>query len=174
MSIQFDPETGKMTYNGKEVGEHTYSNGKSHVRLHIEFETEGEWVVPLSWLAYGLTLLPENKPAPALLEVSTAEDGIETEYSVLRFLTEKQIKRSGYIWKFHKTDADHWPSELHGHDYEKGLKLDVLTGDIYDVGTRQLCKRLKASQLLIVQSELRASADFSDTINRLIPQTSKK
>jgi hypothetical protein len=169
MSIQFDPKTGEITYNGKKVGEQTFADGKSRVRLNIELETEGDWIVPLSWFAYGLTLLPENRSPPPSLEVSTPENGIEAEYNVLRFLTEKQVKRDGYIWTFHKTDADHWPSELHGHDYEKGLKLDVLTGGIYDAGTRQLCKKLKLSQLLIVQSALRASTDFSDKINGLIP-----
>ena len=31
-----------------------------------------------------------------------------------RLLTEKIVKRSGYVWKFNKTDADPWPSVLHG------------------------------------------------------------
>ena len=104
--------------------------------------------------AYGLTLFPENRPLPASLEVKTPEDGIETEFDVPRFVTEKQIKRNGYIWKFHKTDADHWHSELHGHDYEKALKLDFITGSIYDVGTGQQCETLKVAQLLFIQSEL--------------------
>jgi hypothetical protein len=171
MRIKFDPESGKLTYNGKEVGEHSFIEGKSVVRLNIEYHTEGDWIAPLSWLAYGLTLLPENRPTSGWVEVAMPEDAIETEFDVPRSLLEKKVKRGGYIWKFHKSDPDQWPSELHGHDYDKGLKLDVLTGSIYDVGTGRRCKTLKPEHLLLVQSELRASNDFKEIVERLIPST---
>jgi hypothetical protein len=90
---------------------------------------------------------------------------------ISRFLTEKQVKRGGYIWKFHKSDADNWPSPLHGHDYDKGLKLDAITGDIYDVGTRARCKTLKVGDLQAVQDELRASKDFKEAVASLIDNT---
>jgi hypothetical protein len=57
---------------------------------------------------------------------------------------------------------------LHGHDYEKGLKLDVLTGRIYDVGSRQLCRTLKAKRLKSIQDELRASEDFREIVAQLL------
>jgi hypothetical protein len=113
-------------------------------------------------------LLAENQPAPALLTVETSADSIAEEFEVVRYLTEKQVKRGGYIWKFHKSDADDWPSPLHGHDYDKGLKLDAITGDIYDVGTRKRCKTLKAGDLRSVQAELRASKDFEEAVAALI------
>ncbi|MGY4501197.1 hypothetical protein ACVWYH_005128 [Bradyrhizobium sp. GM24.11] len=116
-------------------------------------------------------MLAENQPAPPLLTVETSEDSIAEEFEVVRYLTEKQVKRGGYIWKFHKSDADDWPSPLHGHDYDKGLKLDAITGDIYDVGTRELCKTLKASDLQAVQAKLRASKDFKEAIATLIDNT---
>ena len=168
MSLQLDPHTGKITYNGREVGEHVVENGKSTVHLDIEYKTDGEWIAPLSWFAYGLSLLPENRPAPAQLEIETPDDSIGQELDVLRYLTEKHVKRGGYVWKFHKTDMDTWPSLLHGHDYDKGLKLDALTGEIYDVGTRQHCKTLKATSLKDVQDELRLSDDFKDAVEKLI------
>jgi hypothetical protein len=168
MSLQFDPRTGKITYRGKEVGEHIFENGRSRVLLNIEYEGEGDWVVPLSWFAYGLSMLAENQPAQALLTIETSEISIADEFEVLRYLTEKQVKRGGYIWVFHKTDVDDWPSPLHGHDYDKGLKLDAVTGDIYDVGTRERCKTLKAGDLKAVQAELRASKDFKGTVATLI------
>lgn len=77
----------------------------------------------------------------------------------------------GYIWKFHKSDTDNWPSPLHGHDYDKGLKLDAITGDIYDVGTRGRCKTLKGGDLQAVQAELRASKDFGEAVATLIGNT---
>lgn len=170
MPLQFDPATGKITYRGQEVGQQVFEDGKSIVRINIQFETAGEWIVPVSWLAYGLTLLPENGPLPVVLELQTPADGIEQEFDVVRFLTEKQVKRSGYVWKFHKTDVDPWPSPLHGHDYDKGLKLDVLTGDIFDVGTRQRCKKLKEKKLQEIRSALRASDDFKELMMTLLPE----
>jgi hypothetical protein len=68
------------------------------------------------------------------LTFETSEADIAEGYDVRRSLTEKVVKRDGCIWKFHKNDPDHWPSALHGHDYEKNVKLDAYTGEIYDVG----------------------------------------
>lgn len=172
MSLQFDPHTGKITYRGKEVGEHIFKDGRSTVRLNIEYEGGDDWALPLSWFAFGLSKLPENQPAPALLTLETSEDSIAEEFEVVRYITEKQVKRGGYVWKFHKSDVDDWPSPLHGHDYDEGLKLDAITGDIYDVGTRERCKTLKSGDLQAIQSELRASKDFKDAISTLIDKTS--
>lgn len=171
MSLQFDPRTGKITYRGKEVGEHTFKDGRSIVHLNLEYEGGDDWVVPLSWFAYGLSMLPENQPVAALLTVETPEDSIAEQFDVLRYLTEKQVKRGGYVWIFHKTDADGWPSPLHGHDYDKGLKLDAITGNVYDVGTKERCKTLKAGDLQAVQAKLRASKDFKDAVSTLIDNT---
>ncbi len=171
MSLQFDPRTGKIIYRGKEVGEHIFKDGRSTVRLNIEYEGGDDWIAPLSWFAHGLSMLAENQPATALLTVETSEDSIAEEFEVVRYLTEKQVKLGGYIWKFHKSDADDWPSPLHGHDYDKGLKLDVITGDIYDVGTRERCKTMKARDLQAVQAELKASKDFQEAVATLINNT---
>ena len=35
------------------------------------------------------------------------------------------------IWIFHLTDADYWPCVPHGHNDEKGLKLDIITGEVF-------------------------------------------
>ena len=168
MTLQFDPNTGKITYRGKEVGEHIFEDGRSIVRLNIEYKGGDDWVVPLSFFAQGLALLDENRPPPASLTIKTPEDMIGEKFNVVRFLIEKQVKRNGYVWTFHKTDADNWPSRLHGHDYEKGLKLDAIKGGIYDVGTRELCKTLKCKHLKYIQAELRRSNDFKDKVATLI------
>lgn len=171
MSLQLDSRTRKITYRGKEVGECIFKDGRTFVRLDIEYEGGDHWIVPLSGFAHGLSMLPENKPARALLTVKTSKDGVAEEFAVERYLTEKQVKRGNYIWRFHKTDADNWPSPLHGHDYDKGLKLDAITGNIYDVGTQELCKTLKVKDLQYVQAELRASKDFKEAVATLIDKT---
>lgn len=168
MSLQLDPHSGKITYKGKEVGEQVVENGRSVVRLNIEFESGDDCVVPLSWFAHGLSMLAENQPLHTLLSLETAENSIAEEFEVPRFLTEKQIKRKNFIWSFHKTDADNWPSPLHGHEYDKGLILDAVTGDIYDSGTRQKCKKLKQQDLSFIQGELKTSKDFCHQVKKLI------
>jgi hypothetical protein len=133
------------------------------VNLDITYEcSPDEWVVPLSWFAYGLGLLEEHRPQDKVvgLTVETSEAEIAEEYQVLRFLTKKTVKRDGYIWRFHKKDADDWPSRLHAHDYEKNLKLDALTGDVYDAATRHRCKKLSTKALARIHAELWVSADF--------------
>lgn len=173
MALQFDPSTGKITYRGKVVGEHIYENGRSIVRLNIEYEGGDDWIVPLSGFASGLAALDENRPPQAELTINTPEDEVEQEFDVVRFLTEKQVKRNGYVWAFHKNDADNWPSPLHGHDYDKGLKLDAITGDIYDVGTKQRCKTLKSKHLNDIQEQLRESKDFKDKVSALVDDRPK-
>ena len=124
----------------------------------------------LAWLAYGLRLLAKHRTVgnePALVLDSDEED-IAEEYPALRQLAEKEIKRHGYIWRFNKTDTDHWPSLLHGHDYGKNLKLDVVTGKIYDVATKQCCKRLASKKLAVIQEELRKSPDFAERVVMLL------
>jgi hypothetical protein len=168
MSILFDQETGKFFYKGKEVGEHRFENGKSTVTLNISYETSGEWMVPLSWFAAALAQLPENRPPVADLSVETPADSTVPEAGARRALNEKTIKGGGYIWVFHKSDVDPWPSLLHGHEYEMGLKLDVTNGQIFDVSTRQFCETLKSSYLKHVQRTLRKSKDFRDKVMELI------
>ncbi|MCK1281782.1 hypothetical protein IVB46_41865 [Bradyrhizobium sp. 61] len=168
MSLQLDPQTGVITYKGEKIGEHTFKDGQSTVRVNIEYSTAGEWILPLSGLATGLSQLPENQPAKPALTIETREVAIDKEFDVPRLLVEKLVKRNGHIWDFHKTDVDPWPSRLHGHDYEKGLKLDAITGDIYDVATRARCKTLKKRELKYLQTQLRECKDFKDIVTELV------
>ena len=74
------------------------------------------------------------------------------------------MKRGSFVWDFHKSDADPWPSLLHGHDYDKGLKLDAITGQVYDVVTKTCCKVLKEKDLKAIQDALRKSKDFHNLV----------
>jgi hypothetical protein len=47
------------------------------------------------------------------------------------------------------------------------LKLDIKTGNIYDVGTKHCCGRLKKEKLAAVRDELKKSADFRDRVMAL-------
>jgi hypothetical protein len=172
MALEFDQMTGKILYQGKEVGTCTSKDGRSVVHIDITYECSAseDWAVPLSHFSHGLNKLASNQMdvSPADLVIETSEDSLTGQRSVPRFLTEKEIKAGSYVWSFHKTDADNWPSALHGHEYEHRLKLDVLTGRIYDVVTRQHYASLKKKDLETVRDELRKAKDFSEKARALL------
>jgi hypothetical protein len=173
MPLQYDPNTSKITYEGREVGEYVYEEGKAHVRLNITYECDANyWVVPLSYFARGLSYLPQHQPEvmEKIAEISTSEESVVHIHAAMRLLTEKTVKRGSYVWVFHKSDADNWPSPLHGHDYEKKVKLDVLTGQIYDTATKQHCANLKKCDLENLRTELREAKDYIDKMNHYLPQ----
>jgi len=169
MPLEYDSGTSEIRYEGKVVGRYDCEDGNARVSLNLTYEcTPEEWVVPLSWFAYGLSHLAKHHQEPVVsMTIETDEAEIAQEYDALRMLTEKIVKRNGYVWDFHKTDVDQWPSALHAHDYEKNLKLDALTGDIYDASTRQRCKRLSTKELARIHDELRKSSDFAARITEL-------
>ena len=152
---------GTVTYKGKVVATCTKGPTEETVQVNLSYQTQrGDAMIPLIYFAQGLAKI-ELRDSPALLETSTTAEDIEEWFNVPRLLSEKVIARNGYIWKFHKTDLDPWPSPLHGHDYDNGLKLDATNGDIFDVGTRHKCAKLKKKALNSVQCALRESKDFN-------------
>ncbi len=172
MPLGYDLETHEILYEGRVVGRYDFENGKVKVNLNLTYEsTPEEWILPLESFANGLSRLAKHKAqAIVALTIETDETEIAEAYPVPRTLNEKLVKGSGYIWKFHKSDPDGWPSALHAHDYEKYVKLDALTGDIYDATTRQRCGRLSAKELARIHAELRQSKDFAATLAALLPQ----
>ena len=111
MPLQYDPATSILTLDGQKAGKYEAENGVAKVTLCLTYEClPDEWVVPLSWFDFGLNKLQKYQPRPADLRIETAEENIAENYNVPRLLTEKIVKRAGYIWDFHKDDPDPWPS----------------------------------------------------------------
>jgi hypothetical protein len=71
-------------------------------------------------------------------------------------------------WIFHKNDADPWPSILHGHHNERPLKLDAITGFIYEIKTRRHVQTVRSRELARIQMELMNSKDFGDRARALL------
>lgn len=143
MTIQWDTFTDTLLFEGKEIGRFSKpdSEGKVTVTFTLSYRcAPSDAHLPLIALSTALSKIPEyeRKRLPPDLTVTLGEDSIAETYDVPRLLEEKQIKAGGYVWEFNKTDADPWPSALHAHDYEYDLKLDAITGDIYDVGKRYI------------------------------------
>lgn len=165
---------GRLVDNEKIVGSVRFVEGKTTVHLNITYETtSNEWVVPISHLIYQLKKLPEyTLSAPEVgLVFETAEEDVEILDESFRRLDEKTIKGNGYKWCFHKSDADTWPSLFHGHDYEKGLKLDLITGKIFDSSTKKHCETLKERPLRKLQAALRESPDFAEKARIYLPHS---
>jgi hypothetical protein len=57
---------------------------------------------------------------------------------------------------------------LHGHDYERRVTLDVLTGAVYDAVTRRQFSTLKSKALEKVRNDLRRSKDFAERVKTLL------
>lgn len=165
MSLQFDPNTQEILFKDRVVGRYTHEAGRSQLQIDISFECDPDTgIVPLCWLASELAQIGADKsttPSPDL-KIETDEDSLTDPLPVVRYLTEKEIKVSSYVWCFHKSDVDQWPSPLHGHAYDHRLKLDAITGYVYDTVTRKHCFHLKKKELKKVHDTLRASKDFAE------------
>jgi hypothetical protein len=84
-----------------------------------------------------------------------------TQVSIAARIEPLHVATKGKNWEFHKTDADPWPSMLHGHFYDARLKLDAITGKIYN-SERQHCSNLKEKELRRVQLALLNSKDYTE------------
>jgi hypothetical protein len=169
MGLQLKPDTGEILYDGDVVGEHSLKDGKHQVTINISYETDEDWAIPLIHFGVGLKKLKPKKRNQADLEIPSEEIDVDEVDGANIYLIEKTIKTGGYVWIFHKTDADNWPSSLHAHDYDRGLKLDAITGKIYDESTKQHCKTVKAKQLTNIHEQLCGSSDFKAKAKKYIP-----
>lgn len=171
MPLIYDPLTAEVTYNGNAVVHRTQVNGISRVTIQITYECQlSEWMVPVSWLDRGVAELARHQCAEknVILTLTTNESDIEERYEVRRTLRERAVAGVQYIWRFHESNPESWPSPLDGHDYERGLVLDATAGRIYDAYTRNCCEKLSRRALARVQAELLASPYFGPKAARLL------
>lgn len=164
-SVPFKLDT---TFHYEPITPETAASSNGQLSFYMAYECDlDEWIVPLSWFHRSLTRLKAHQVETPII-VTTIEtdeaDITETHDRAFLYLTEKEIKQNGYIWHFHKNDADHWPSNLHGHDYDKHLKLDAYTGRIYDVTSRHQWKTLSSKKLNAIQDILRSCPDFVEKL----------
>lgn len=177
MAKKLTLDHGKLVFDGETIATHEYRDGQHTVTINFSYSVNGEmWFQPVVDLVKCLRGFAEYKDvAPDLLLVlESEEDDVEILSGVVRRLDEKTVKGDGYKWRFHKNDADNFPSPLHGHDYERGLKIDALTGRIFDAATKNHCETLKAKGLDKLHRELKGSTDFKDKLERLLPKLAGK
>lgn len=69
-------------------------------------------------------------------------------------LQEKTVKCKGEVWVVHLSDADPNPSNPHAHNEEKGEKLDLLTGNVFDIVTDKLVRKLSKKSMRYIFSQI--------------------
>ena len=160
---------GTILYKGKVVGSHSFADGISSVNLNISYSTHSDdWVTPISLLACGLAAL-EPPTERSIFTISTSEDEIGEVYEVPTALLEHWLRHNGHKWDFHMSDVDPWPSPFHAHDYSAGLKLDVITGHIYDVVSRKKVKTLRPKVVAEIHAKLRKAKTLEALVNSYLP-----
>jgi hypothetical protein len=169
MGLELSPED-EIIYQGRVVGRLTYDNdngGNARICLDVAFAcSPGDHIVPLTYLSIGLTKV-EPPPSPALIVIQTDPGDFVDAEEAPRLLLEEIVKVRPNIWNFHKNDKDPWPSVLHAHDYEKNLKLDAISGEIFNVTTRKRVGRLNEKKLAAVQAQLLFSKDLGELARSL-------
>ena len=72
------------------------------------------------------------------VQVELTPDGDTRWPEAPLILLEHTIRLRGEQIRVHKSDADTWPSDLHGHPLGRpGHKIDIYTGDIYKISNRK-------------------------------------
>jgi hypothetical protein len=97
---------------------------------------------------YNFARLRPQELGEVVLEESIIPPGVPV------LLTEAEVKLKGEIWVVHKNDADPFPSSPHAHNYEKSLKMDLGTGDLYQRKERVPCGRMKKTVLVEFRERL--------------------
>lgn len=168
MSFQFNPRTFEFLYKDRVVGSWHVENGQGRVLLDITYDVDEAAMDVIELLSRaGVALLdhaekePKNDP---LCILETEKSDVEMVDGARRRLVEVTIKRDNYQWRFHLNDADPWPSIVHGHDYDRGLKLDAFTGYIYDINTKQHCETLKKKKLSFIVAKLKEHPEFKQRL----------
>lgn len=148
MSFQIDGSVIR-TADGQEIGR--FVGG----RATLEMTVTGDVADVLKYLREVSAAYEAIHPPAARLAVDLDEHG-DTEWPELQRLDERTVKAGGQRIRVHKSDADPWPSDLHGHVLDRPrTKVDAYDGGIYDTGTRKRVGTMGKKDLRKLQDELR-------------------
>ena len=65
------------------------------------------------------------------------------------------VKISGEQYRVHQNDVDDWPSSPHAHIIDRPQKVDLNTGDIYDVNSRGVVGKMKKKHFAVLKQAVR-------------------
>lgn len=170
-----DQENNTLIYKGKVVGRIERVDGSNVVSLRLDYSDvqidDDHYAGPIAEL--GRVLRALEPPKETVLTVETTNEDFAKIYPARQSLMEFWLKTKGYKWDFHKNDVDPWPSKFHAHDYAKHLKLDVITGVIFDVGSKEPTGKLNAKTLAKVHAKVRKTDALKDLAATYLPKPPK-
>lgn len=132
------------------------------VRVQASYTSDvSDWIVPISWFAREIDKLATVR-GPTVLTFTAGDDEIDWhQQSRHSLLLEKELMAGGRAWRFHKSDPDHWPSPLHGHNYECGWVINGVTGEIFDTTNRRYQGKLRRKELRRLHADIRSTVDLA-------------
>jgi hypothetical protein len=74
--------------------------------------------------------------------------------SWFRVCEERTAKLGDVRWRMHMNDKDRWPSYPHAHDLDEPQKLNLFTGIIYSIITKNRVGKLSRKELKEVHRQL--------------------
>jgi len=72
----------------------------------------------------------------------------------------------GTKWIMSRDDLDHWPSMPHFHSVEKDEKMNVYTGDIYDIKTKNYLRSVGKKDMKTLWKDKKAVAIIMYSIEK--------
>lgn len=81
------------------------------------------------------------------------------------FLYSPEYKISGHKFEIHKNDKDIWPSYPHIHILDDSLKLDIYTGELYRIQTKQQINELSDKDMKKIWNDQKFSKIVMDARN---------
>lgn len=95
-------------------------------------------------------------PPGAFVALTILDTESDTIWTGQALLEEQTVAVKGNVIRVHMNDADNWPSDLHGHLLNRASqKVDIYTGDIFDIRSRKKIGSLGKKDLKRIQNELR-------------------
>jgi hypothetical protein len=93
---------------------------------------------------------------PGAFVTITVDADSDTIWTGPELLEEQTARVKGNVIRVHMNDPDNWPSDLHGHLLNRaGQKVDIYTGNIFDIQSRKQIGALGKKDLARVQTDLR-------------------
>jgi hypothetical protein len=159
--LQVDLDMTTILYRGKPVGRFEGDGDQKTITLDaLTFTTDTESAVMILG-EFGASLRKIEPPRPpTVLSVTTPVADVDETPGAIQLLTEKELKAGGYVWDFHKSDVDPWPSRLHAHEYEHNWKIDAITGEYFDATNHTSQGKLKPKALKDLQQQIWACKDL--------------
>ena len=169
MPVTYDVIANEIWLDGKVIGNLTMDGNEYRLRMNIDCsfkdaDKRAELLVALSTVIDRF----EDKGQDFFFSWECSNDDLELVKSELQLLEEATISIKGLKWRFHKNDADHWPSPLHGHEVNGRKVVDGLTGEVFDKSTRKMLGKLNKKALSRLHEALKKNKDIGPLAQKLI------